>query len=47
MERFDLKHDGLRRDLISAEEKEAHYQGLALLVGDRRLASSSAREVWL
>jgi hypothetical protein len=47
MQRFVLKHDGLRRDLISEEEKQAHHQGLALLVGDRRLASSLPREVWL
>jgi GTP-binding protein EngB required for normal cell division len=47
MQRFVLKQDGLKRALISEEEDLAYRQGLALLVGDRRLASLPDPEVWL
>jgi GTP-binding protein EngB required for normal cell division len=38
MQRFSLRMDGLKRVLISKEDQEAYYRGLALLAGDRRLA---------
>jgi len=36
MQRFALKHDGLRRDLTSDEEWHAAKLGLAMLVGSKR-----------
>jgi GTP-binding protein EngB required for normal cell division len=36
MQRFALKHDGLRRDLTSDEEWHAANLGLAMLVGSKR-----------
>jgi len=47
MQRFVIKQDGFRRDLISQEERQSHQQGLALIVGDRRLVLPSDTEVWL
>jgi GTP-binding protein EngB required for normal cell division len=47
MQRFVLKQDGLRRDLMSDEERQSHRQGLALIAGDGRLASTSETEVWV
>jgi GTP-binding protein EngB required for normal cell division len=47
MQRFVLKQDGLRRSLMSDDERQACHQGLALLAGDRRLVSSPEFEVWL
>ena len=37
MERYALKHDALRRNLQSEDERVAYHQGLSVLVGDKRL----------
>jgi len=37
MEAYTLKHNALRRDLLSSEEVSAYLFGLSLLVGDKRL----------
>lgn len=37
MQRYALKHEGLRRELVSDEEWQAPEFGLALSVGDRRV----------
>lgn len=37
MERYALKHDALRRDLNSDDERVAYHRGLSQLVGDKRL----------
>lgn len=41
MQRYALKHEGLRRELMSDEEWHAPEFGLALTVGDRRVQPSS------
>lgn len=46
MHRFAMKQDGLRRDLITEEERQSYRQSLALIAGDRRLPMS-AQEVWI
>ena len=33
MQRYSLKHDALRRDLVSEEEQRAYRQALMLLCG--------------
>jgi GTP-binding protein EngB required for normal cell division len=40
MQRYALKHEGLRRELVSDEEWQAPEFGLALVVGDRRVQPS-------
>jgi hypothetical protein len=35
MQRYAIKHDGLRRDLASSEEHNSYLQALQLLVGHR------------
>ena len=37
MERYALKHDALRRNLNSDDERVAYHRGLSQLVGDKRL----------
>ena len=41
MQRYALKHEGLRRELVSDEEWQAPEFGLALNVGDRRVQPST------
>lgn len=41
MQRYALKHEGLRRELVSDEEWQAPEFGLALSVGDRRVQPST------
>jgi len=43
LQRFALKHDGLRRDLITAEEHSAPMRALELLVGHRSVQPGAAR----
>jgi GTP-binding protein EngB required for normal cell division len=38
MRRYALKRDAIRRNLTTADEREAHQVGLSKLAGDRRLA---------
>ena len=42
MQRYALKHEGLRRELVSDEEWQAPEFGLALTVGDRRVQPFTA-----
>lgn len=37
MERYALRHDALRRNLNSSDERVAYHRGLSQLVGDKRL----------
>ncbi len=37
MERYALRHDALRRNLNSGDERVAYHRGLSQLVGDKRL----------
>jgi hypothetical protein len=44
MRRYALKRDAIRRNLTSANEREAHRVGLSKLAGDRRLASTQRED---
>jgi hypothetical protein len=38
MRMYALKHDAIRRELVTEEERTAYYRGLALAVGERTIA---------
>ncbi len=44
LQRLALRHDALRRDLLTIEEREAPRRALALLSGERHLYGSSASD---
>lgn len=37
MQRYAIRHDGLKRSLISREEREAPVRALRMLVGDKQV----------